>query len=71
MLIWEEDGKVKYEYGEKPRVGVSVRVGSYNGRSYSDQDWWQTTPIVEILDESETHVRFRTKSGSIYDCWAE
>lgn len=53
----------------RPRVGFGVRVGSEYARSYAAQDWWQCTPVVEILDESETTMRFKTRSGSIYK-WA-
>jgi hypothetical protein len=57
-----------------PRVGCGVRVGSYYARSYSGQDYWQTTPVLEILEESidaEDYraVRFKTKN-SIY-IWRE
>ena len=57
-----------------PRVGCGVRVGSIYARSYSGQDYWQTTPITEILHESIDDagywtVRFKTKN-SIYT-WKE
>ena len=57
-----------------PKVGCGVRVGSYYGRSYSGQDWWQCTPIAEILEESVDDegyraVKFRTRN-SIYT-WKE
>ena len=57
-----------------PRVGCGVRVGSYYGRSYSGQDWWQCTPIAEILEESVDDegyrtVKFKTRN-SIYT-WKE
>ena len=40
-------------------------VGSPYARSYSAQDWWQTTIITEILEERTEeggieYVRFRT-----------
>jgi hypothetical protein len=44
-------GNHRYEHGARPRVGVVMRVGSMGARSYSAQDWWQTTVITEILDE--------------------
>lgn len=57
-----------------PRVGCGVRVGSFYGRTYSGQDWWQTTPITEILEESTDAdgfrtVRFKTRN-SVY-VWKE
>jgi hypothetical protein len=40
-------------------------VGSPYARTYSRQDWWQTTPITEILEErieedGTEYVRFKT-----------
>ena len=51
-----------------PRVGCGVRVGSYYARSYSGQDYWQTTPVTEITDEwidneGYSHVKFKTKNS--------
>jgi len=65
LLIWEENGKRKSEYG-RPRVGVRVQVGSVTARSYSDQDYWQTTEVTEILEESNDRTKFKTRSGSTY-----
>jgi hypothetical protein len=52
-----------------PRVGYGVRVGSYMARSYVGQDWWQTSPITEILhesinDEGYWTVKFKTRSST-------
>lgn len=66
MIYWMEDGKVKTEHGQKPRLGAGIRVGSINGRSYASQDYWSTTPVTEILEETETMVRFKTRSNSEY-----
>lgn len=73
MALWrnEETGEIEYENNAKPRVGVAMRVGSITGRSYSYQDWWQTTPIKRIVKEWETddgneHVIFETQNGSTY-----
>ena len=57
-----------------PRVGCGVRVGSPYGRTYSMQDWWQTSPVTEILEESINDqgywtVKFKTRS-SVYT-WKE
>jgi hypothetical protein len=57
-----------------PRVGCGVRVGSYHARTFSGQDWWQTTPVTEILEESVDEkgyrrMKFKTKN-SIYE-WKE
>jgi len=62
-----DEGKivdVKEEEPGIPRVGVAMRVGSHYGRSYSAQDWWQTTIITEILsdttDEDIRTIQFKT-----------
>ena len=52
-----------------PRVGCGVRVGSYYARSYSGQDYWQTSPVTEILEEwidadGFSHVKFKTKNST-------
>lgn len=57
-----------------PRVGCGVRVGSPYARSYVSQDWWQTSPITEIIkeyinDEGYWTVVFKTRS-SVYT-WKE
>ena len=49
----------------RPQVGAAMVVGSHYGRSYSAQDWWQTTLITEIVEErteedGAEYVRFKT-----------
>jgi hypothetical protein len=65
LALWPGPGdQVDHEHDAYPRVGVAMRVGSLYSRSYSNQDWWQTTLITEILEERETengrYVRFKT-----------
>lgn len=64
-LSYDATGLV-IEDNARPRVGVAMRVGSHFARTYNAQDWWQTTLITEILEESEEVVRFRT-SNSVYE----
>ena len=66
MALWLEGDDVKYERGARPRVGIAMRVGSHYARTYDAQDWWQTTLITEILEESDEVVRFRT-GNSVYE----
>ncbi len=67
LALWMgEDGQLKEEYNARPRVGVAMRVGSMFTRTYDPQDWWQTTIITEILEETENYVKFRT-TNSIYE----
>ena len=54
-----------YEDGARPQVGAVMRVGSLFARSYSAQDYWQTTPITQIIeerteDDGAEYVRFKT-----------
>jgi len=71
-ISWNEDGTFKEIVDTKPVVGCSVRVGAITARSYSAQDWWMTTEVIEILEESNTedyfYSRFKTKN-SIYEFW--
>jgi hypothetical protein len=67
--VYNKDGKrirVEEEADARPRVGVAMRVGTYFARSYSAQDWWQTTLIKEIVKDTPEEVVFRTQSGSEY-----
>jgi hypothetical protein len=64
-FFYDESGNnILSEDNAEPRVGVALRVGSSYGRSYSQQDWWQTTMITEILETQETpggkSIRFKT-----------
>lgn len=50
-------------------LGCAIYCGSVYARSYSQQDWWLTTPVTEFLDVKDDgvniEVRFRTEN-SIY-----
>lgn len=68
-----QDNEPVFEYNAIPQVGGIMRVGSIYARSYSSQDWWQTSLIEEILDEYEEEgrkcIKFKTRN-SIY-LWRE
>lgn len=64
-IEWNEDGTFKKIKGHKPIVGCSLLVGSITARSYSGQDYWMTTPVVEILEKTKNYCIFRT-NNSIY-----
>jgi phosphosulfolactate phosphohydrolase-like enzyme len=58
---------IEYVNDAEPRIGVVMRVGSHYARTFSHQDWWQTTLITEILEErtdpedaNYLYVRFKT-----------
>lgn len=48
-----------------PEIGWAIRVGSLTARSFNGQDWWQTSYITEILedttdDKGDRTIRFLT-----------
>ena len=56
---------IEYIHEARPQIGASMRVGSIAARSFTSQDWWQTTLITEILEErteedGTENVRFKT-----------
>jgi hypothetical protein len=66
VAIEAKNGTFSLENNARPRVGVAMRVGTMFARSYQAQDWWQTTPIAEIVKDTPEEVVFRTRSGSEY-----
>lgn len=62
------NGEHLYEHNSGPKVGAVMRVGSPYGRTYSAQDWWQTTPVTEIVEEwleGEVYcIRFKTGNST-------
>jgi hypothetical protein len=67
-IAWNEDGSFKEVISNRPTLGCSMYVGSLTARSYSTQDYWLTTVVTEILEESEEYVKFKT-GNSIYEWW--
>ncbi len=68
-IAWNEDGTFKEVVSNRPTIGCSMMVGSVTARTYSDTDYWLTTPVTEILEEREDYVRFKT-GNSEYEWWA-
>lgn len=66
VTLWSDDGKIKEEHDSRPTVGRVIRVGSYMARSYTSQDWWQTSLINEIIEDTDNYVKFIT-NNSIYE----
>ena len=71
-IQWKENGTFDRVVSDRPVVGCSMLVGSVTARSYSDQDYWLTTRVTEILEEKEEdgqlYVRFKT-GNSVYKFW--
>ena len=65
-IKWNEEEDSMKIIGYKPTVGCSMLVGSVTARSYSDRDYWLTTEVLEILEETDEIVKFKTKN-SIYE----
>ena len=51
--------------GHEPMVGKVFLVGTMTAGTYSDRDWWLTTPITEIISHTDEEIKFKTKN-SIY-----
>lgn len=63
MALWpNEKGEIQYEHNARPRVGAAMRVGSFRAGTMSTQDWWQTTIITDIIEDTPNRVLFRTKN---------
>lgn len=71
-ISWNEDGTFKEIADHKPVVGCSLLFGSVTARSYSNQDYWLTTKVTEIVEERKNEqgllefVRFKTEN-SVYE----
>lgn len=59
----DSQDQIKHESPARPRVGLFMRVGTPIARTFPGQDWWQTTKILEILEDSGDTVRFRTENS--------
>jgi hypothetical protein len=56
---WNDDGTFKDRF-ESPAVGRSLIMSPFN-----DYFTWQTTPIIEIVEQKENYIEFKTEN-SIY-----
>jgi hypothetical protein len=50
-IFYNEYGQPERIENARPFVGAVMIVGTYMARSYSAQDYWQTTPVTEIIRE--------------------
>ena len=57
-LEWNEDGTFKAKHTE-PAIGLSLLMSPFN--IYFA---WQTTEIIEILENQENFVKFKTKNST-------
>ena len=63
-LEFDEEGKYKADFQEVA-AGRSLIMSPFN--MYFT---WQTTPVTEILNETENYIRFKT-DNSIYELFKE
>lgn len=63
---YDEDGRNPKIVGNRPMLGTNMLVGSVTAGTYSDRDWWLTTEILEIIEERDDYVKFRTLN-SVYE----
>jgi hypothetical protein len=63
-ISWNEDGSFKEIEGHKPIIGCSLMVGSVTARSYSDQDYWLTTPVTKIVKKTKKYIIFETENST-------
>jgi hypothetical protein len=61
-LEWNEEGRYKADHQE-PAIGRSLLMSPFN-----DYFTWMTTDVVEIVEESEGYIKFKTKN-STYELW--
>ena len=72
-LSYNEDGTFKAVVSDLPTVGCGFLVGSVTARSYSEKDYWLTTPVTKILEEriendGAVYIKFATEN-SVYEFW--
>lgn len=63
-LEFDEEGKYKADFKDVA-VGRSLLMSPFNHHFT-----WQTTPVTEILNETENYIRFSTEN-SIYELFKE
>lgn len=50
--------------GHEPMVGKMLLVGTVTAGTFSTRDWWRTSPITEIVSESDEEVVFKTGNST-------
>jgi hypothetical protein len=63
-IRWNADSTFKEIAGHKPIIGCSILVGSVTARSYSNQDYWLTTPVTKILKKTKKYIMFETENST-------
>jgi hypothetical protein len=63
-IKYDANGIYEDVVGHEPIVGCSLLVGSVTARSYSQQDFWLTTEITEIIEKTDDHIIFKTLNST-------
>lgn len=50
--------------GHEPMLGCCLKVGTMTAGTFSTRDWWMTTPITEIISETNEEIKFKTKNST-------
>ena len=60
-IIHDKDGKSVDAkiVGNEPIVGCKLLVGTVTGGMFTNRDWWCTTPIEEITEETDEYIKFK------------
>lgn len=58
-LEFNEDGSFKSNHGHIPKKGRSLIMSPFN-QFFT----WQTTPIVEIVEDREDYIKFKTENSN-------
>lgn len=68
-MTFNEDGTLKEIVGNRPTIGCAMLVGTKETRfPLGSQEYWQTTEITEIIEDTGDYVKFKT-GNSIYEWW--
>jgi len=70
-IIHDEDGKPidAKLVAHRPTVGCKLLVGTVTAGMFSDRDYWVTTPITEIISETDDEIHFRTGNSTYTFKW--
>jgi len=68
-IKWNDDNTYKETVSDRPTVGCSMYVGAVTARTYQHQDYWLTTEITEIIEDTGDYVKFKT-GNSEYEWWS-
>ena len=57
-IEWDEEGRIKGKHDE-PVIGKSLIMSPFN-----DYFTWQTTTITEIVEQTDSYIKFKTQNSN-------